>query len=116
MKSLSLWQNTEEDKEKGGGEEQEHHQYITHCQTLHTWQHPEHQKFCIAIKIFSCVYVEQQMYRRTAVLISESPAAVNDKEMDDLIKEHKKKRFYRLLQLLAYFGYCISRPVLTLLL
>lgn len=62
------------------------------------------------------MYIEQQMYRRTAVLITESPVAVNDKEMDNLIREHKKKSFYRLFHLLAYFCYCISYAILTLLL
>lgn len=33
MKSLSLWQNMEEDKEKEGREGQEWHRYLTHYQT-----------------------------------------------------------------------------------
>lgn len=84
-KSLYLWQNMEEEKEKGGGKGQEHHQYLIKYQILQTWQHPEHQKFCIAITIFIDVYIDQQMYRRTAELITESPAAVNDNEMDNLL-------------------------------
>lgn len=69
----------EENKEKGAGKGQEHHQYLTHYHTLQTWQHPENQKFYLAIKIFTGVYTEQQTYRRTAMLIIESPAAVNNK-------------------------------------
>ena len=50
------------------------------------------------------------------MLIAESPAAVNDKEMDDLIKEHENKSFYRLFLLPPYFVRCISPAILTLLL
>lgn len=85
MKCLCLWQNIKECR----GEGKECHQYFTHYQTFHPCQHPEHQKFCISINFFAGVHNEQQVYSRTDVLITDSPVAANDKEMDNLIDENR---------------------------